>query len=111
MFGKNKTFKQFGNTFEPFVAVEGPGKCQRKYFLCSSIAYFVALSTSDPSLGCIYSKRPTAEECHEHRWLLPTEFMIKKRERAIFLGNRLKVDDMMRNNRGKFQAVSRLFIF
>jgi hypothetical protein len=37
--------------------------------------------------------------------------MIKKRERAIFLGNRLKVDDMMRNNRGKFQAVSRLFIF
>ncbi|XP_012273370.1 obscurin isoform X3 [Orussus abietinus] len=37
------------------------------------------------------SKRPTAEECHEHRWLLPTEFMIKKRERAVFLGNRLKV--------------------
>ncbi|XP_021942897.1 obscurin isoform X2 [Zootermopsis nevadensis] len=35
-------------------------------------------------------KRPTAEECHEHRWLLPTEFVIKKRERAIFLGNRLK---------------------
>ncbi|XP_011689399.1 PREDICTED: muscle M-line assembly protein unc-89 isoform X3 [Wasmannia auropunctata] len=36
------------------------------------------------------SKRPIAEECHEHRWLLPTEFMIKKRERAVFLGNRLK---------------------
>ncbi|XP_018318315.1 muscle M-line assembly protein unc-89 isoform X3 [Mycetomoellerius zeteki] len=36
------------------------------------------------------SKRPLAEECHEHRWLLPTEFMIKKRERAVFLGNRLK---------------------
>ncbi|XP_024939523.1 obscurin isoform X4 [Cephus cinctus] len=36
------------------------------------------------------SKRPSAEECHENRWLLPTEFMIKKRERAIFLGNRLK---------------------
>ncbi|PNF42104.1 Obscurin [Cryptotermes secundus] len=35
-------------------------------------------------------KRPTAEECHEHRWLLPTEFMIKKRERAVFLGSRLK---------------------
>jgi hypothetical protein len=46
----------------------------------------------------IYSKRPTAEECHEHRWLLPTEFMIKKRERAIFLGNRLKVSDMICNN-------------
>jgi serine/threonine protein kinase len=36
------------------------------------------------------NKRPSAEECHENRWLLPTEFMIKKRERAIFLGNRLK---------------------
>ncbi|XP_046661140.1 obscurin isoform X2 [Homalodisca vitripennis] len=35
-------------------------------------------------------KRPTAEECHEHRWLLPTEFMIKRRDRAVFLGNRLK---------------------
>lgn len=31
-----------------------------------------------------------AEECHEHRWLLPAEYMIKKRERAVFLGNRLK---------------------
>ncbi|KAL6444321.1 hypothetical protein ACFW04_001898 [Cataglyphis niger] len=36
------------------------------------------------------SKRPMAEECHEHRWLLPTDYMIKKRERAVFLGNRLK---------------------
>ncbi|XP_045464016.1 obscurin isoform X11 [Harmonia axyridis] len=36
------------------------------------------------------NKRPTAEECHENRWLLPTDFMIKKRERAVFLGNRLK---------------------
>nr|XP_018906230.1 PREDICTED: muscle M-line assembly protein unc-89 isoform X3 [Bemisia tabaci] len=35
-------------------------------------------------------KRPTAEECQEHRWLSPTEFMIKKRERANFLGMRLK---------------------
>lgn len=37
-----------------------------------------------------FSKRPIPEECHEHRWLLPTDFMIKKRERAVFLGNRLK---------------------
>ncbi|XP_066587325.1 obscurin isoform X2 [Prorops nasuta] len=36
------------------------------------------------------SKRPVTEECHEHRWLMPTEYMIKKRERAVFLGNRLK---------------------
>ncbi|PSN48207.1 hypothetical protein C0J52_03611 [Blattella germanica] len=35
-------------------------------------------------------KRPTAEESHEHRWLLPSEFMVKKRDRAVFLGNRLK---------------------
>ncbi|XP_047985118.1 obscurin isoform X4 [Leguminivora glycinivorella] len=35
-------------------------------------------------------KRPTAEECHEHRWLTQSDFMNKKRERAVFLGNRLK---------------------
>ena len=46
----------------------------------------------------VCSKRPTAEESHEHRWLLPTEFMIKKRERAVFLGNRLKVGGMICNN-------------
>lgn len=38
----------------------------------------------------LLSKRPTAEESHEHRWLLPTEYMIKKRERTMFLSNRLK---------------------
>lgn len=37
------------------------------------------------------SKRPSAEESLENRWLLPTDYMIKKRERAVFLGNRLKV--------------------
>lgn len=36
------------------------------------------------------SKRPTPEECHENRWLLPTDYMIKKRERCIFLGHRMK---------------------
>ncbi|XP_017890129.1 obscurin isoform X5 [Ceratina calcarata] len=35
-------------------------------------------------------KRPLVEECHEHRWLQLSDFMIKKRERAVFLGNRLK---------------------
>ncbi|XP_038208121.1 obscurin isoform X4 [Zerene cesonia] len=35
-------------------------------------------------------KRPTAEECYEHRWLHHTDFMQRKRERAVFLGNRLK---------------------
>ncbi|XP_078034638.1 obscurin isoform X5 [Augochlora pura] len=36
------------------------------------------------------NKRPLVEECHEHRWLQLSDFMIKKRERAVFLGNRLK---------------------
>ncbi|XP_014257942.1 obscurin isoform X8 [Cimex lectularius] len=36
------------------------------------------------------NKRPSAEECQEHRWLLPSEYMIKRRERAVFLGNRIK---------------------
>ncbi|XP_034830933.2 obscurin isoform X5 [Maniola hyperantus] len=35
-------------------------------------------------------KRPTAEECHEHRWLAQSDFIQRKRERAVFLGNRLK---------------------
>lgn len=37
-------------------------------------------------------KRPLAEECYEHRWLTQSDFMNKKRERARFLGNRLKVN-------------------
>uniref|UniRef100_A0A6P7G166 Obscurin isoform X7 n=1 Tax=Diabrotica virgifera virgifera TaxID=50390 RepID=A0A6P7G166_DIAVI len=36
------------------------------------------------------NKRPSPEECHENRWLLPTDYMIKKRERAVFLGHRIK---------------------
>ncbi|CAH0405571.1 unnamed protein product [Chilo suppressalis] len=35
-------------------------------------------------------KRPSAEECYDHRWLTHSDFMIRKRERAVFLGNRLK---------------------
>lgn len=38
-----------------------------------------------------FSKRPYAEECHDHRWLISSDYMIKKRERAVFLGNRLRV--------------------
>ncbi|XP_053962910.1 obscurin isoform X2 [Anastrepha ludens] len=36
------------------------------------------------------TKRPYSEDCLEHRWLMSSDYMIKKRERAIFLGNRLK---------------------
>jgi hypothetical protein len=37
------------------------------------------------------SKRPYAEECLEHRWLVSTDFMIKKRERSVFPTQQLKV--------------------
>ncbi|CAG0922841.1 unnamed protein product, partial [Notodromas monacha] len=35
-------------------------------------------------------KRPDVEECLEHRWLQCTEYMIKKRERAVFNSKQLK---------------------
>lgn len=50
----------------------------------------------------INRKRPYSEECHEHRWLISSDYMIKKRERAVFLGNRLKVsqfDDFSDENK------------
>lgn len=50
----------------------------------------IAMHLAD-SLPFCFSKRPYAEECHEHRWLISSDYMIKKRERAVFLGNRLKV--------------------
>ncbi|XP_050523300.1 obscurin isoform X8 [Daktulosphaira vitifoliae] len=37
------------------------------------------------------TKRPSAEECHEHRWLLPTEYMIKKREKTMFHSYKLQL--------------------
>lgn len=49
------------------------------------------------------SKRPTVEECREHRWLTESDFMAKKRERATFFGNRLRVrgttDDRGQNSK------------
>ncbi|XP_065224779.1 obscurin-like isoform X6 [Planococcus citri] len=36
------------------------------------------------------TKRPSAEECHEQRWLLPTEYLIKKREKTSFETTKLK---------------------
>lgn len=37
-----------------------------------------------------FRKRPSIEECLEHRWLTATDFMIKKRERAVFLADKIK---------------------
>lgn len=36
------------------------------------------------------SKRPSLEDCREHRWLLENEFMAKKRDRAMLSGTRLR---------------------
>lgn len=37
------------------------------------------------------NKRPTVEECYEHRWLQATDFMIKKREHVRFNTQKIKV--------------------
>lgn len=36
-----------------------------------------------------FRKRPTLEELEDHKWLLPNEFMVKKREAAIFPSKKL----------------------
>ncbi|XP_055374379.1 obscurin isoform X3 [Condylostylus longicornis] len=36
------------------------------------------------------TKRPYTEECMEHRWLTSSDYMVRKRERAVFLGSNLK---------------------
>lgn len=37
-----------------------------------------------------FRKRPSVEDVLEHRWLTATDFMIKKRERTIFLADKIK---------------------
>jgi len=36
------------------------------------------------------SKRPTLEDCREHRWVQENEFLAKKRDRAMLSGTRLR---------------------
>ncbi|XP_034109415.1 obscurin isoform X3 [Drosophila albomicans] len=36
------------------------------------------------------TKRPYTDDCLEHRWLMSSDYMVRKRERAVFLGCRLK---------------------
>ncbi|XP_050698180.1 obscurin-like isoform X5 [Eriocheir sinensis] len=38
-------------------------------------------------------KRPTVEECWDHKWLVESDYMAKKRERIIFYGARLREYD------------------
>lgn len=37
------------------------------------------------------NKRPSVEECLDHRWLQATDFMIKKREHSVFFTEKIKV--------------------
>jgi len=49
------------------------------------------LTTDNVSFINPFRKRPYTEDCLEHRWLMSSDYMVRKRERAIFLGSRLKV--------------------
>ncbi|KAG7177807.1 Obscurin-like 6 [Homarus americanus] len=53
-----------------------------------AIRFLMLIFKRDPS------KRPTVEECREHRWLTENDFMSKKRERANFYGSRLREYDL-----------------
>ncbi|XP_053213912.1 obscurin-like isoform X4 [Panonychus citri] len=35
------------------------------------------------------SKRPTIEECSDHKWLMPNEYAVRKRESTLFSSNKL----------------------
>lgn len=52
-----------------------------------AIRFLMLLFKRDPS------KRPTVEDCREHKWLTESDYMVKKRERATFLGVRLREYD------------------
>jgi len=47
------------------------------------------LTTDNFSFINSFRKRPYTEDCLEHRWLMSSDYMVRKRERAIFLGSRL----------------------
>ncbi|XP_067629054.1 obscurin isoform X3 [Eurosta solidaginis] len=56
------------------------------------------------------TKRPYSEDCLEHRWLMSSDYMIKKRERAVFLGNRLKdYADMYKTAKENLASSSQTF--
>lgn len=83
-----------------FIQRNFPGRCKVYYVDFQTSAKVSSGYYWKPSANYIpdFSKRPSPEECHENRWLLPTDHMIKKRERAVFLGNRLKVSKMIALN-------------
>lgn len=59
-----------------------------------------------------FRKRPTTEECLENKWLLPNEFMIKKREHAVFLSHNLRdFSERFHSQKGKSTPNALLNIF
>ncbi|XP_066949349.1 LOW QUALITY PROTEIN: muscle M-line assembly protein unc-89-like [Macrobrachium rosenbergii] len=52
-----------------------------------AIRFLMLIFKRDPN------KRPTVDDCREHRWLLETDHMVKKRERATFFGIKLREYD------------------
>lgn len=52
-----------------------------------AIRFLMLIFKRDPS------KRPTVEDCREHKWLAENDYIVKKRERATFLGNQLREFD------------------
>lgn len=52
---------------------------------------FSCLYVSSRSATHTHSKRPTVDECRDHKWMLETDYTAKKRERAVFFGTRLRV--------------------
>lgn len=37
----------------------------------------------------VHRKRATIEECYENRWMLPSEYMLRKREACVFPSEKL----------------------
>ncbi|KAK3866226.1 hypothetical protein Pcinc_028227 [Petrolisthes cinctipes] len=53
-----------------------------------AIRFIMLIFKRDPS------KRPTVDECRDHKWMLETDFTTKKRERAVFFGTKLREYDL-----------------
>ncbi|XP_047481491.1 obscurin-like [Penaeus chinensis] len=53
-----------------------------------AIRFLMLIFKRDPS------KRPTLDDCREHKWLVENDYIVKKRERATFFGSQLRDFDL-----------------
>lgn len=58
-------------------------------FYVRLIAVIVYSGTKQSALYSVYRKRATIEECYENRWMLPSEYMLRKREACVFKSEKL----------------------